>query len=333
MQARHRSAIYLGALVLVLFILHWRLDDYTCDPARWHSKTLYDHRFHKSLLSWRQPPAKEQDQNTMGLVFAGGKGTPAIFAMLGGQRYLVANILWNYSDVLFHQGKKEDMVGALGATVSLNPKFTEAWSVLGWHLAWNLNADTNDVALKEKRLHDGIDVYKAAIEENPEKPKHYFDLSWLYIQRIGDYKNALPWLEYVVNDPDKRGFAPMTIDDKMSARSKGDIKVILEQTWEPQVIGHRLAYVHKMLGIINNDWTEIRKAIDVYQLCKKIDPKDSAADTNINMLSAKLTNKDEVWMKKMQDEEKIKRERYGMSEENFSSTSNPNSEFYKGSKR
>jgi hypothetical protein len=174
MHARHRSAIIGGLLALALFIAHCPLDDYLCNPATW---------------KWR--PSRSEGTNFFTSVFNGGGGTPAVFAMFGGQRYMVANIMWTYSDVLFHQGKLKEMVAPMEATVSLNPSLTEAWSTYRWHLAWNLYGAAEDPIEKQKWLTAGVNVNLRAIKANPDKPVFLFDLAYLYWQREGDYRKAL----------------------------------------------------------------------------------------------------------------------------------------------
>lgn len=183
MDARRRSTYILLTIAILAFAIRWPLDNYICNPKTWPYR----------------PPAKE-GQQLMKSVFSGGAGTPAVYAMLGGQRYLVANILWTYSDVLFHQGHPEKMPGPLESTVTMNPSFLEAWSVYGWHMAWNMNTYTPNLVLKEKYLLDGEEIFKRALLANPDKPLPYFDLSWLYIQREGQYDKAVSYLEAVVNN-------------------------------------------------------------------------------------------------------------------------------------
>jgi hypothetical protein len=307
---RNRSALKLGLLVAVLFLIRWPIDTYMCSPATWHSQTLRDKK--GNLQSWRQPGSENSDGDSFfSVVFTGGGGTPAIFAMLGGQRYLVANILWAYSDVLFHQGKPYDMVRPLEAAVTLNPSFTEAWSVYGWHLAWNLHTYTNDLAKKAYFLKAGEVVFKRAVEANPEKPKPYFDLAWLYLQRTGAYEKACAPLEAVVYGRDEAGkplFKAITPDER---KREKDLDQIRERKWDPQVMGNRLGYVYKKLGIVTGDREYFTKSIAAYEYAFKLAPYNEAAKRNADDLRKHMH--DDKWLASEKAKEAHHRTQYGMS--------------------
>lgn len=180
MRARQRTTFILVILALVCFIARWPLDNCMCDPALWHG---HEKDAQGKFILWREPEKTASGKDLFSEVLAGGAGTPAMFALLGGQRYLVANILWNYADVLFHQGGELNtyrMVSAFDSCVSLNPSFNEAWSTYGWHEAWNLYDDAKTITEKEKWLEYGIKVYQRAIAAQPTKPHPHFDLGWLY---------------------------------------------------------------------------------------------------------------------------------------------------------
>lgn len=328
MEARRRSTIILLLVAIIAFAIRWPLDSYICDPAKWPYR----------------PPAKEGEA-MMKSVFTGGAGTPAIYAMLGGQRYLVANILWTYSDVLFHQGHPEKMPAPLESTVTLNPSFLEAWSVYGWHMAWNMNTYTTDLVQKQKYLVDGEEIYKRAIIANPDKPRPYFDISWLYIQRMGRYDLAQSYLEAVVYNTGKitmngeeldvpKGFKPFT-KQEISNFKAGLITdtEVLDRKWLPSVYSNRLAYVYRKIGVIRaidafdaraagktdlaaklfkEAWDYQQKAIKVYEDAFKLDDTDEAAPTNAQDLKNHIG--DEPWLKKQVEDEIKHRGTYGMGE-------------------
>jgi len=330
MPSRYRSAWLLGVLALVCFCLRWPIDNYTCNPDKWHSSTVMDSPpFDGKVLPWR-PPASE-GATFFSSVFRGGGGTPAIFAMFGGQRYLVANILWNYSDVLFHQGKPYDMVYPLESAVALNPRFIDAWSVYGWHLAWNLNTYTKDPAKKQKWLLAGESVDLRAVQANPDNPRPCFDLSWLYLQRMGNYDKAEKWLKYVVEGKDKHGamhFQPISAADKKGL-SITDVDLIRDRKWDPFVFGHRLAYVYKKQGIIHTGakgQAYFKKAIATYDLCLKLDPADKVATSNKNELLDNMENQD--WIAKQRAQEDQIRKNYGMTQLDYGNNHSPSQEIY-----
>ncbi len=142
---------------------------------KWHSPTLdKDGKY----LTWREPSKTAQVKDFFTVVLRGGGGTPAMFALLGGQRYLVANILWNYADVLFHKAKIYEMVERLRIVRDLNPCIPRSLVNL-WLASW-----PGICMMMRRRLPNrkngwtnGEKVYIRAIEANPDKPHPYFDLS------------------------------------------------------------------------------------------------------------------------------------------------------------
>ena len=304
MRMRDRTAILLVILAVVLFAISWPINSHISNPDTWHSQKVRDKRTNE-LKGWRPP--RGEGENFFNVIFQGGGGTPAILAMFGGQRYVIANIMWNYSDVLFHQSgdhpeKIYDMAKAMEAVVTLNPAFTEAWSVYGWHLAWNLHSDAKDPVMKYHWLKSGEKVYQRAIEANPDKPKPYFDLAWLYLQRIGDYQEAEKYLKYMYDN-----FEPL----KPSEKTGVDFNPLeQEKKWDPKTVGNRLAYVYKLEGIFSNDWNYIQKAIDVYEKCLEVEPTNKAARDNLETLKKHM--RDAAWMKEQYDKELKIRHIYGM---------------------
>ena len=251
MPARHRATLILGVLAVICFLLHWSADNYTCNPA--------------TFGQWRAKPSEGVD--FVQSVFRGGGGTPAVFAMLGGQRYMVANIMWQYSDVLFHKGKLWEMVAPMDATVTLNPAFTEAWSTYGWHEAWNLYSYTDDPIEKKRWLDAGIQVYIRGVKACPSIPMHRGDLARVYSQRQGNIYKAMLVLQPIV---ESGKFPPLTPD--LKKKYENDNEGAADIYWDTYSLGHPLAICYKQLGLFTGDTRYLQKAIDTYRLCEKYDP-------------------------------------------------------------
>jgi tetratricopeptide (TPR) repeat protein len=195
----------------------------------------------------------------------------------------------------------------------LNPSFTQAWSVYGWHLAWNLNTYATDYILKGKFLLDGEHVYQRAVVANPRKPRPYFDLAWLYLQRIGDYQKAMGPLETVMYGKNAKGeplFTPLTVEEKKPKKGIDFDPMEQDRKWDPYTIGHRLAFVYKKHGVLTHDWSYIEKAAKVYQSCLQYDPKDDIAEKNMATLQKNMHN--EAWMKKEYNDEMKVRKNFQM---------------------
>jgi len=303
MRMRDRSAIVLIIVAIALFAINWPINNYISNPQTWHShqQKKKDAYGKYQLVAWRPP--QNEGETFFNSIFRGGGGTPAILAMFGGQRYMIANIMWNYADILFHEGKIYDMPNVLEATVTLNPSFTEAWSMHGWHLAWNLNADTTNQILKALYLEQGENVYRRAILANPDKPRPYFDMAWLYLSRTFEYKKAMFYLEKMVNE-----FEPLTPKDK---KKRFQNPLDIDRKWDPKVVGMRLAYVYKKEGIAEKNWDYIQRSIDMYQKCLDVDPADESAQHNLKTLKKNLHN--EAWMKEEYQKEEQLRTIYGQT--------------------
>lgn len=241
MKARRRTTIILALVALTVFMARWPLDAYLCDPTR----------------NAACPKANE-GQDFFHAVFNGGGGSPAVLAMMGGQRSAIAGILWQYTDVLFHEGKTREMVPAFEGCVTLNPNFLEAWSVYGWHLAWNLYIYTDNPTLRDKWMRMGEDVFKRAREANPTKPMPYFDLAWFYTQRKGDYAAAMPYLEEVVYGQEN-GAPRFTMVPTVEREKLSDVQ--RELRWEPQKIGRYMALIYLKRGVVaSGNAQELRDA-------------------------------------------------------------------------
>lgn len=310
MHARHRNAIILGIFALLVFLVRWPVDSYTCNPKTWHGA---------DGKPWR--PTPEEGSSFFETVFRGGSGTPAIFAMLGGQRYMIANITWAYSDVLFHKGKIYDMVYPLESTITLNPAFTEAWSTYGWHMAWNLYADASDILEKQKWLREGTKVYLRAVLANPAKPVHRRDLARIYKDREGNYRKALNVMEPVIypdRDAGRPFIGPLTNTLK---NETANVDVITGKYWDPYSDGHMLAIIYKQIGIFTGDWSYFQKAVDVYKLCLQADPDQRNTPQFVAELEKRIREKDtpasQQWLAEQRKTEAQIRENYVLPKLHF----------------
>jgi len=315
MKRKHITTIILLIFAIALFALRWPANVYVSDVKTWGEY---------------RPPLGA-GTTFFSSVFRGGGGTPAVLAMLGGQRYMVANIMWQYSEVLFHEGKLYEMVAPLDATVTLNPSFAEAWSIYGWHLAWNIYSYTDNPVEKKKWMEAGTNVYIESIKANPDKPNYRFDLAWLYKEREGNYRKALLLLEPVVFPKDgEKVFEPRTIDDinhlkkqeedfmrEMEEEEGGDHEghdhgssddswILDERRWDHKKTGHLLAIVYRKLAVQTGDWSYLEKAIKTYRLIEKIDPYTDRAKLLADNLETKIG--DMEWLKQnQQDDANVRR--------------------------
>jgi|GEM_PF-1336484 len=320
MKKRNITTIILLIVVIALFAIRWPSNVYISDIKTWG-----DNR-----------PPKGAGTTFFTSVFRGGGGTPAVLAMLGGQRYMVANILWHYQETLFHKGKLYEMVAPLDAVVTLNPSFYEAWSLYGWHLAWNIYYDSKDMVQRKQWLEAGTNTYIRAVRSNPEKPNYYFDLAWLYMQREGNYRKALEILEPIV--------FPKGDEPVFEARTKEELKRIHdeneeylaemegaeageddhdhsghdhsyddnwtpdEKRWDPNKVGRLLAITYQKLAVQTGDSSYLEKAIKTYEKLKEVDPYNTTADERIKVIKERVG--DIEWLKEQQENDRLVRKNF-----------------------
>ncbi len=125
----------------------------------------------------------------MGLVNVEGP-TTAIIAALGGFRTVAADILWMKVDNLWDGGSWQYIPTLLESVVQLDPHFILAWKVYGWHLAYNLNAESVTTIDKKYWLDKGVKVLERAVDVNPDSWEPRFELGWTLFDRAHLYPQA-----------------------------------------------------------------------------------------------------------------------------------------------
>src|SRR5574341_1448191 len=74
----------------------------------------------------------------------------------GSFRGLVADLLWIKADEYNHRGQWYKLLPLFKMITFLQPKFITAWSVGGWHMAFNLYFHSQSPEEKEKWLKEGL---------------------------------------------------------------------------------------------------------------------------------------------------------------------------------
>lgn len=116
----------------------------------------------------------------------------------GGFRGLAADLLWLRVDAYSHSGQWYKLLPLFNMVTFLQPKFITAWSVGGWHMAFNLYAYSRTEAERDKWLSAGLRFLKKGILHNPDRYELYFELGWTYFQKTRDYPNAIRYLRRAV---------------------------------------------------------------------------------------------------------------------------------------
>ncbi|PJB72224.1 MAG: hypothetical protein CO095_07155 [Armatimonadetes bacterium CG_4_9_14_3_um_filter_58_7] len=167
-----------------------------------------------------------------------------VAGLVGGLGGLAADLLWMKSDEYWHSGQANRMIPVLRTVTLLDPHFLDAWRIAGWHWAYNLFVETDDPALKEMCLQNGINFLKEGIGWNPEKFDLYFELGWTYFDKKGDFINSVEYFE--------------------QARVKKDAPR------DPD-------YILRMVGHAHERFPDIDKALEAYSRLLQLEPGDPVA--------------------------------------------------------
>ena len=133
---------------------------------------------------------------TRGVIYAEGLpqgGTIAILASLGGFRSMAANLLWLRADQYFHSGAAGwwKVMPTLRAVTQLQPGFTEAWELLGWHIGYNMHVSAPP-AERHRWAEAAVECYREGIRANPDNWVIHKELAWYYQDKLMDYYSAIP---------------------------------------------------------------------------------------------------------------------------------------------
>ncbi len=112
---------------------------------------------------------------------------------LGGFRGVVAEVLWIRATTLQEEGRYFELVQLADWITALDPRAAESWVFNAWNLSYNVPAMLPDHRSRLNWVKAGIDLLKdKAIPANPDNPRLYRELGWLYQNKVGsdDYSAA-----------------------------------------------------------------------------------------------------------------------------------------------
>ena len=116
--------------------------------------------------------------------------TPVLIAALGGFRTVAADLLWLKVDQLWDGGSWYMIPSVLESVVQLDPHFVLAWQIYGWHLAYNLNAESMLLVDRRYWLEEGTKVLERGVVVNPRSFDMMFELAWTRYDRAHDLYQA-----------------------------------------------------------------------------------------------------------------------------------------------
>lgn len=145
--------------------------------------------------------------------------------VLGGFRGIAADILWLRTDMYFHMGQWYKILPIYRTITFLQPHFIQAWSVAGWHMAYNIYHEAKDED-KPKWLEAGLNFLKEGIDNNPHRYELYFETGWTYFHKAKNYDEAIKYFRRAIR------FEHPDYIDRMIAHAflkKGDVKGSYEE--------------------------------------------------------------------------------------------------------
>ena len=117
-----------------------------------------------------------------------------VTAALGTFRGLAVDILWARAEQLEREGEYYEAQTLAEWITTLQPRFKRVWWFQSFNLAWNVTAASQVPAERWGWVNRGIDLLRAGgIPLNPDAADLYFDLAWIFEQKIGSAGDKEHW--------------------------------------------------------------------------------------------------------------------------------------------
>ena len=117
-----------------------------------------------------------------------------VTAALGTFRGLAVDLLWARADTLQNAGEFYEAQTLSQWITTLQPRFQKVWAFQAWNLAYNISAATQVPAERWGWVNRGIDLLRSrGIPLNPRAASLYFELAWLYQNKIGRVGDKEHW--------------------------------------------------------------------------------------------------------------------------------------------
>lgn len=117
-----------------------------------------------------------------------------VTAALGTFRGLAVDLLWARADQLQNAGEFYEAQTLSQWITTLQPRFQKVWAFQAWNLAYNIAAATQVPAERWGWVNRGIELLRTrGIPLNPRAANLYFELAWLYQNKIGRVGDKEHW--------------------------------------------------------------------------------------------------------------------------------------------
>jgi tetratricopeptide (TPR) repeat protein len=121
--------------------------------------------------------------------------------VLAGFKGIAADLLWINVENYWHRGEHFKMIPLFYMVTLLQPHWILAWSLGGWHMAYNVPAGVKNIQGKYYWYQQGIQFLKKGVSYNSSRYDLYFETGWTYYNKGEDYSNAVKYLKQAVIYP------------------------------------------------------------------------------------------------------------------------------------
>jgi len=128
------------------------------------------------------------------------------YAVLGGLRSLIAEVIWFRADRLQEEGRYVELAQLASTLAAMEPHTPEIWSYASWNLAYNISVMMPNAEDRWRWVEAGISLLRdEGLVLNPGDPDLCRDLAWLFEIKLGaDIESSAPvyrklWREKVAD--------------------------------------------------------------------------------------------------------------------------------------
>lgn len=118
-----------------------------------------------------------------------------------GFKPVAADLLWLKADEFWHRGLTHRILPIFKTIALMEPKFILAWSLGAWHLSYNLSAEAKTDQEAQALIVQGIKFLKEGLARNPDRYDLYFELGWIYFDKLKDYETAIKYFRGATRYP------------------------------------------------------------------------------------------------------------------------------------
>jgi hypothetical protein len=121
-------------------------------------------------------------------------GVRFITVALGGFRGILADGLWLRAAQKQDEGNYFEVAQLSEWITRLEPRYSEVWSYHAWNIAYNISAMFPDPADRWQWIQRGVRLLRdEGIPANPRSGKLYWELGWLYSEKVSGRWDEVPF--------------------------------------------------------------------------------------------------------------------------------------------